>query len=263
MKEFRLFSIVFCLTLLISKVYGTAQIPDYLIYKGDTLAIYANPLESYFEKTERPDSSFEKYGYNSSACGRGYIGYWELRNDSLFLLKLRGETQKIDLSMIFKDRNPEKKIFADWVNQQITNPYGKQIYYVHAEYASIYEYERDFIIKKGILSRIAEYDNSKSTISKLTEKPELLRNYLQANINYSNIKNEPYERAKVIVKICTVSENGKIDSVEVLRGWDSERDKEAIRVVKSIPEWSVIYRRGKQIQIPWMIPIIFGKQNEK
>ena len=113
------------------------------------------------------------------------------------------------------------------------------------------------------MTRIAEYDNSKSTISKFTEEPELLRNYLQANINYSDIKNEPYERAKVIVKICTVSENGKIDSVQVLRGWDSERDKEAIRVVKSIPEWSVIYRRGEQIQIPWMIPIIFGKQNEK
>jgi hypothetical protein len=259
---FRLILLLIFLTSMIEKVSGTAQIPDFLIYKGDTLSIYANPLESYFDSISRPDSIFEKYGYNSTACWRGYIGYWELRNDSLFLVELHGDSTKIDLSLIFNNRNTDKKIFADWVDYPINNPYGELIHYEHMGYASIYEFERDFIIKKGILTEIKEYDNSKSRKCKFTEKPELIREYIQANINYDNITNDPYEKARVYVQICSVTEDGKIDSVKVMRGWDKERDKEAIRVVKSIPEWDILYSKGKQIQIPWAIPVIFGKKEE-
>lgn len=250
------------LTSMIEKVSGTAQIPDFLIYKGDTLSIYANPLESYFDSISRPDSIFEKFGYNSTACWRGYIGYWELRNDSLFLVELRGDSTKIDLSLIFKDRNTDNEIFADWVNYPINNPYGELIHYEHMGYASIYEFERDFIIKKGILIEIKEYDNSKSRKSKFTEKPELIKEYIQANINYNNITNDPYEKARVYVQICSVTEDGKIDSVKVMRGWGNEHDEEAIRVVKSIPEWDVLYRHGEKFSLIWTIPVIFGKKEE-
>jgi len=259
MRIFRLIAILILLTSMIEKVSGTGQIPDFLIYKGDTLSIYANPLETYFDSISRPDSIFDKFGYNSTACWRGY---WELKNDSLFLIELHGDSTKIDLSLIFKDRNTETKIFADWVDYPINNPYGKLIHYEHMGYASIYEFEREFIIKNGVLIGIKEYDNSKSRKCKFTEKPELIKEYIQANINYANITNEPYEKARVFVQICRVNEEGRIDSVKVLRGWDSERDKEAIRVVKSIPEWDILYRQGKQIQISWTIPVIFGKKEE-
>lgn len=33
-----------------NSVFATAQVPDYLIYKGDTTAIFSNPLEQYFER---------------------------------------------------------------------------------------------------------------------------------------------------------------------------------------------------------------------
>jgi uncharacterized membrane protein YfhO len=250
------------MTSMIEKVSGTAQIPDFLIYKGDTLSIYTNPLESYFDGISRPDSIFDRYGYNSTACWRGYIGYWELKNDSLFLIELRGDSTKIDLSLIFKDRKTDNKIFADWVDYPINNPYGKLIHYEHTGYSSIYEFEREFIFKKGILTEIKEYDNSKSRKCKFTENTELLKEYIQKNIDYANITNDPYEKARVYVQICSVTEDGKIDSVKVVRGWDYERDKEAIRVVKSVPEWDVLYRQGKQIQILWAIPVIFGKKEE-
>lgn len=241
--------------------WGTAQVSDYLIYKGDTLKIYANPLESYFDSTlrPRPDSVFDKYGYKSTGCWRGYIGYWEIKNDSLFLLELHGDSCKIDLSLIFKDRQTDKKIFADWVNFSILNPYGDLVYYVHMGYESIYEYERKFIFSQGILTDIIQYDNSKSKRSKFTGDSDLLKNYIQDNIDYSNISNEPYEKAKVYVQIYSVTGEGKIDSVKVMRGWDKERDNEAISVVKSIPEWDIIFSQGQQIQIPWIIPVIFGK----
>jgi hypothetical protein len=88
----------------------------------------------------------------------------------------------------------------------------------------------------------------------------LLKKYIKDNIDYSNITNEPYEKARVYVQILSVTEDGKIDSVNVVRGWDNERDNEAVRVVKSIPEWNVLYRHGEQFNLTWTIPVIFGKE---
>lgn len=209
MKVFRLIPILVILISMAQRVFGTAQIPDFLIYKGDTLSIYANPLESYFDSISRPDTIFDKHGYHSTACWRGYIGYWEIINDSLFLIELHGDSAKIDLSLIFKDRKTNNKIFADWVDYSILNPYGELIHYEHMGYGSIYEFEREFIFSRGILTAVKEYDNSKSRRCKFTKNPELLKKYIQENINYSNITDEPYERARVYVQILRVTEDGR------------------------------------------------------
>lgn len=249
-------------SVVIEHVYATAQAPDYLIYKGDTLAIYSNPLDSLFAKEGRPDRVFDKYGYKSTACWRGYIGYWELRNDSLFLVEVRGASTNIDLSLIFKDRKTDHGVFADWVNSPITSPYGRLLLNIHDGYQSIFEFEREFFFKKGVLTGIKEYDNSKSKSSRFTEDRSLITKFIQENINYANIINSTNEDVRVLVEVRSVAPEGKIDSVKVVRGHDPERDKEAIRVVKSIPEWEVLFRSGKQIQRPWTIPVVFKKKDE-
>jgi hypothetical protein len=257
--------IFFLFLLLISvDLFGTGQIPDYLIYKGDTLRLYANPLESYFNFWhKRPTKLFDEIGYNSTATWRGYIGYWELRNDSLFLKRLEGDSCDIDLSLIFKKSVKNGEVFAYWVNEKVLNPYGKRLYYIHMGYSSFYEFEREFIFKKGILKDTMFYDNSKSKISQYTEDPILLKEFITSNINYSNITNEPYKNSRVVLEIQHVTEEGKIDSVIVVHGSDEERNKEAIRIVKSIPEWSVIFWRGKQIQIFWYIFVEFGNKKDE
>lgn len=262
MKKLTYILILTSLISLNQKAFGTAQIPDFLIYEGDTLSIYANPLESYFENHSRPDSLFSEIGYNSTACWRGYIAYWELKNDSLYLIEIQGDSITIDLSLIFKDRETNGKIFADWYSYSILNPYGKLLHYEHMGYGSIYEFEKEFVFEKGILTETKIYDNSKSRKSKYTENPELLKKYITDNINYSNITSEPFEKARVYVQILSVTEDGKVDSVNVVRGWDNERDKEAVRVVKSIPEWDILYRHGKPFNLIWTIPVIFGKEEE-
>ncbi|MBK5723057.1 hypothetical protein JGH11_19500 [Dysgonomonas sp. Marseille-P4677] len=61
----------------------------------------------------------------------------------------------------------------------------------------------------------------------------------------------------MITRIDDVDNNGKITKVSVPRGYNNEYDQEAIRVIKSIPQWQVIKRRGEKIHIPWTIPVIF------
>ena len=258
MKTFRLITIIILLTSMVEKVSGTAQVPDFMIYNGDTLMLFSNPMEGYFDSISRPNALFNRC---ETSCWRGYIGYWELKNDSLFLLELHGyASKKIDLSLVFKDRKVDGKIFADWVDFPILNPYGKRIFYEHMGYSSIYEYERKFIFSKGILKDIEYYDNSKSQRCKFTDHSGALEKYIQSNIDYANISNGYPERARVTVELCSVNEDGKIDSVRVMRGYNYELDKEAIRVVKSIPEWDVIYKNGKQIQISWILSVMFNKR---
>jgi len=256
----RLLLLLLGITFLAQETFGTAQFPDFLIYKGDTLSIFANPLEVYFDNHPRPDSIFDKYGYNSTACWRGYIGYWELRNDSLFLIELHGDTSNIDLSLIFKDRKIDNRIFADWYSYNIINPYGKLIYYEHMGYESIYEFEKEFIFSKGVLTDIKKYNNSKSRKSKYTHDNKLLVEYLKANINNSLLP-DTVDKIRVFVQINKVTLDGEIDSVSIVKGYNELFDKEAIRVVKSIPEWDILYRHGESLNLIWTIPVIF--ENKK
>jgi hypothetical protein len=80
----RTISIILFSILISNEIFSTAQIPDLLIYKSDTVALYANPLEAYYnENIPRPD--FKLGGCWSTACWRGYQAIWEIKNDSLFL----------------------------------------------------------------------------------------------------------------------------------------------------------------------------------
>jgi len=261
MKKLTYILILFSLISLNQKAFGTAQIPDFLIYEGDTLSIYANPLESYFENHPRPDKVFQRYGYNSTACWRGYIGYWELSNDSLFLVELQGDSTVIDLSLVFKDRKTDKKIHADWCNSSLLNPYGKLIHYEHMGYGSIYEYEKKFEFTNGILKGIVHFDNSKSRKSKFTQDNKLLRDYIIDNTNHSLIP-DSVKIAKVFVQIISVTPEGKIDSVIIRRGFNKDLDEEARRVVKSIPDWDVLYRQGEPYNLLWNIPVVFKKKKK-
>lgn len=261
---YRFISTLFFVLLLYGVIFGTAQTTDYLIYKGDTLDIYSFPLESYFSQESRPDSVFEKYGYNSTGCWRGYIGYWELRNDSLFLKELIGRSGGIDLSLVFGEKiiDQDSGIFADWFNGSLFHPYGEMKYYIADGSPSIYEYEREYYFEEGKLDKIKEYDNRKTRKSIYSEDIGLLKEYIQSKINYELLETQTDSTIKVLVKNCEVTEAGKIDSVEILKGWNSEYDREALRVVKEIPEWEVIFRHGKQEQWKWMIPVVFRKKQE-
>ena len=261
MKKYAYILVSFFFIISVEKLFATGQEPDYLIYKGDTLPIFSNPLENYFETHKRPDKIFEEYGINSTACWRGYIAYWELTNDSLFLLKIQGGSDKIEFSLIFKERNTPNKIFAEWFNNSILNPYGKQIYYEHMGYNSIYEFEREFVFDKGILQDINIYDNSKSKKSKYTIDNGLLMDYIKENINNSLLP-DSVNQARVIVLITKTTEAGQIDSVSIARGFNETLNKEAMRVVKSIPEWDVLYWHGKPFNLVWAIPVLFERKKE-
>ena len=74
---------LFLLLLIPFKLFGTAQIPDLLIYKGDTLALFSCPLSFYPDnKLINPESLFGSKGCFYTACWRNYVATWKLLTKS-------------------------------------------------------------------------------------------------------------------------------------------------------------------------------------
>ena len=64
----------------------------------------------------------------------------------------------------------------------------------------------------------------------------------------------------VFVKF-VVNELGKVTDVEILRGIDPLLDKEALKVIKSLPDWKPGYQSGKNVKVRMQVPIKFKLNN--
>lgn len=246
--------VVFILFLLFcNHCYPTPQAADRLIYNNDTIRIYPFILDKYVNASPDKEliySQIKESFVLSTGCWRGFIAVFEIRNDSLFLQKAYGE-KAIDLSVIF---GKPDNIFVDWYSGTLTSPKNLLIY-EHDGWGGFYEYETDFSFKNGILKKVEEFHNKIVPSIYTDSSSDTLMNFIKSNIDYTKIK-IPKQKIRVIVRIDDVDENGRIDKVTVVRGHDGYNE-EAIRVIKLIPQWQMIIRRGKKVHRPWTVPVFF------
>jgi protein TonB len=83
-----------------------------------------------------------------------------------------------------------------------------------------------------------------------------LMKYLNDNINYPPIASENGIKGKVTLKF-VVDKTGAISQVEILKGVDPSLDKEATRVVKSMPKWIPGKQNGKAVNVWFTLPVTF------
>lgn len=86
-----------------------------------------------------------------------------------------------------------------------------------------------------------------------------LMQYLSKNIKYPTIAQENGTQGRVTVQF-VVNKDGSIVDAKVLRGVDPYLDKEAIRVVNSMPKWKPGMQRGKPVRVKYTIPVMFRLQ---
>ena len=85
--------------------------------------------------------------------------------------------------------------------------------------------------------------------------PALLK-YISDHTQYPEIAKENNIQGKVIVRFC-VTPKGGVSQVSVLKGVDPELDKEAIRVVNTLPPFKPGKQGGKPVPVWYMVPISF------
>lgn len=250
------------------KIFATSQVSDKLIYNGDTLYIFSNPLEQYFANLSiRPDLFGDKVNSISSACWRGYIAEWSIIEDNLYLTEISNccyseDSVKADLKELFGNKFVNGKVKADWFTGNILSPHGKLLFHINMGYASIYEKELELEFLKGKLVGTKTLDNSKSRKSEYSQNSEKLDMFIYSNINWSILPKMKKKAVKVFVNF-SANENGIIDSVKVMKDSDTVFAKEAVRVVKTIPVWDICYRRGMPQRADYALLILFSDENRK
>ena len=85
------------------------------------------------------------------------------------------------------------------------------------------------------------------------------RNWVQQNVKFPQIALENGIQGRVSCSF-VVNKDGSIVDAEVIRGVDPSLDKEALRVINSMPKWSPGKQRGKPVRVKYTVPVTFRLQ---
>ena len=86
-----------------------------------------------------------------------------------------------------------------------------------------------------------------------------LLEYLSKNIKYPVVAEENGVQGRVIVTF-VVERDGSITDVKVVKSVDPSLDKEATRVVKSMPKWQPGKQNGSAVRVKYTVPVTFRLQ---
>lgn len=86
-----------------------------------------------------------------------------------------------------------------------------------------------------------------------------LRSYIAKSIKYPIIAQENGIQGKVYVSF-VVDKDGGISDAKIVRNVDPSLDKEALRVINSLPKWKPGKQRGKPVRVAYTVPISFVLQ---
>lgn len=83
--------------------------------------------------------------------------------------------------------------------------------------------------------------------------------YLASHTNYPTVAAENGVQGKVYVGF-VVERDGSVSDVKILRSVDPSLDKEAMRVVRSMPKWTPGKQNGSAVRVKFQVPVNFKLQ---
>lgn len=127
--------------------------------------------------------------------------------------------------------------------------------------------EQTMIDVKPVISmgREKEKEDDSPVFYIVEEMPEFpggemaLRQFIANAIKYPVIAQENGIQGKVYVSF-VVGKDGHVSDARVIRGVDPSLDKEAIRVVNSLPRWKPGRQQGETVRVSFSVPISFVLQ---
>ncbi|MDR0938051.1 MAG: energy transducer TonB [Mediterranea sp.] len=83
-----------------------------------------------------------------------------------------------------------------------------------------------------------------------------LMHFLATTMRYPRRAAERGEHGRVIVRV-TIDKEGRVGDIHVVRSVSKSLDKEAIRVVKAMPQWIPGEKGGVPVNVRYMLPLTF------
>ncbi len=108
--------------------WATTQVPDIVKLSGKYEKMRSWPLESYYSSPKQKPAIFRA---KHTACWRGYVATWNIKNGYLYLMSLRtstisGKGEKIELSKV--EPKWESPVKAEWFTGIIKIPKGRGLH---------------------------------------------------------------------------------------------------------------------------------------
>ncbi len=111
-----------------------------------------------------------------------------------------------------------------------------------------------------------EYEDDRVyNIAMVEEKPEFpggetaMYKWLSDNLFYPSQAAEDGTQGRVIVEF-VISKNGYIENAHIVRGRHPALDKEALRLVNSMPRWKPGHNNGVPVKVTYSLPVTFKLQ---
>lgn len=266
---------IFLVTIFPLTILATGQFPEKLILNGDTVDMMSEPLEAYLRLHEPRNDISPALGQPChTGLWRGYVGYWEIKDNKLLLIDVYecGDKSKSLKSKLFSDN--DKEIFANWYSGELFIPKGNLIVDFQFAYEKIFEKELILKVENGVVKEYNEYSNGvEKNENRISRDRQTVLNEIYKNINWSEIKKFSNIEFEVELKI---DSTGKIhfvnlSKIEKIRKEykltnlnQKEKDYEAI-IKNSISSFKLVkrfYYRGKSIDGNDSFIIVFNKRNK-
>ena len=136
----------------------TAQVGEILIYEGSEVRMsFCPPIPDHIRIADFSNEKLETLAKKenlpsvifSTACWRGYIGTWEIKDGRFYLVKLSGRFE-------LKGDEP---LFADWFTGVLRIPQGEMLQYVHMGFGTVFEEELHIKVENGIVTKTKVFAN--------------------------------------------------------------------------------------------------------
>lgn len=86
-----------------------------------------------------------------------------------------------------------------------------------------------------------------------------LFDFMAKNIKYPKVAEENGIQGRVILTFI-VKKDGSLSDVRVAKSVDPSLDKEAVRIIKSMPKWNPGTHKGKYVNVKFTLPVTFRNQ---
>lgn len=240
-----------------------------LLHGKDTLTMWEKFLDySYNITSIKGDMEL------STCFGHSFSPTWQIENDSLFLIQIRtdrgyedNDTAKyVDLKKQFKDRCINNRVFGKEINFQIETRYN--LFESMPLNDSAYSYDKTicFTITNGILTSKERFEDKTEFIDR---NFYLSQEAIWKNTDWKNLP--PFEVDRLVTVRIKTDDTGKIIDAFIVKNTPSVVDyiikvegedvwkREALRQVKLIPKWDVVYKCGQVVDKEDYLMFLFTK----
>lgn len=220
------------------RAYSTAQQYECIFIDGKMYGLCTCPLE--YNK-ELKDELVKQYPlkWENTALWRGYVGYWSIKENKLYLDSLQCNIKDIGHKTIipkdekvFESYLTDKGVCASWFSEELRIVEGHKVKRVHEGFMNIYEHETFLTIEKGVLKNKRTENNSLVCINYIENKeiynafreafkqelPDYATNRIVCSVTYSAF-DENGNPTEVDVKILKMRED--IDRKEDIKNFVS------------------------------------------